>query len=154
MIWQVAVIKLSGLSIYYPFTETDGSVVQDNSPNLRNANLIDGDLNAVGYFGSGVEFDNMEQAKISLDENQLDLPNNWTISSWFTSPFNVDTVLFVHALTSGSNDAHVAFDSWGDQRLGSFDSPTFESVDFGATNLTAGWHHLVARRWWTNIFLD
>ena len=135
----------SGLSIYYPFTETDGSVVQDNSPNLRNANLIDGDLNAVGYFGSGVEFDNMEQAKISLDENQLDLPNNWTISSWFTSPFNVDTVLFVHALTSGSNDAHVAFDSWGDQRLGSFDSPTFESVDFGATNLTAGWHHLVAR---------
>ena len=92
----------SGLSIYYPFTETDGSVVQDNSPNLRNANLIDGDLNAVGYFGSGVEFDNMEQAKISLDENQLDLPNNWTISSWFTSPFRVDTVLFVHALTSGS----------------------------------------------------
>ena len=133
-----------GLVLYYPFEETDGTVVQDNSVNLLNANLIDGNLNATGYFGSGLELNNEEQAKIDLGANALALPTNWTITSWFTTPFNVDTVLAVHALASGSNDAHVAFDSWGEQNLGVFDN-TFKFVDFGATDLAAGWHHLVAR---------
>ena len=84
-----------------------------------------------------LELNNEEQAKIDLGANALALPTNWTITSWFTTPFNVDTVLAVHALASGSNDAHVAFDSWGEQNLGVFDN-TFKFVDFGATEICNG----------------
>ena len=134
----------TGLTLYYPFEETDGTNVQDISPNLLNGELIDGSLNVGGYFGSGVEFDNEDNAQISLGLNQIQLPMNWTISAWFTTPFSDDNDWFVHALTSGSNDAHVAFLADPTNRvLGSFDN-SFESSGFSAFALPNGWHHLVA----------
>ena len=130
--------------MYYPFDENDGSTIQDISPNLRNANLIDGSLNTSGKFGSGVEFDNLAQAKIDLGVNQLALPANWTISSWFTYSLLDDVVDFRHALTSGGTNAHVIFDQAGAKGLGIFDG-TFIASGYNATSLTPGWHHLVAR---------
>ena len=134
----------NGLALYYPFEETDGTAIQDASPNLRNANLTDGNLNTTGKFTSGVEFDNLAHTKIDLGVNQLALPNNWTISTWFTTPLDDTFVDFRHALTSGGTNAHVVFDQAGSKELGAFDG-TFNSTGYGANNLPTGWHHLAAR---------
>ena len=135
----------NGLALYYQFEETDGSTIQDSSPNLRNANLIDGDLSSTGQFNSGVEFDNSAQAKIDLGANQLALPGSWTISTWFTVPLPEDGVDFRHALSSGGTNAHVIFNQPGAKELGVYDGGTFASTGYGASSLTTGWHHLVAR---------
>ena len=45
-----------GLRLYYPFNETDGSIAQDYSPEMRHAEVIDAELNVNGKFGSGVRF--------------------------------------------------------------------------------------------------
>ena len=134
----------NGLELYYQFEETDGSTIQDSSPNLRNANLIEGDLSTLGQFNSGVEFDKSAQAKIVLGVNQLALPSNWTISTWFTVPLTEDGVDDRHALTSGGTNAHIIFNQPGAKELGVFDG-TFTSTGYGANNLASGWHHLVAR---------
>ena len=42
------------LILYYPFNETDGSVVQDYSLELRDAEAIDASLDTEGKFGSGI----------------------------------------------------------------------------------------------------
>ena len=136
----------SGLALYYPFEETDGTTIQDASPNLRNADLTDGNLNTSGKwsFSSAVEFNNVAQAKISLGANQLNLPANWTISTWFTYPL-IDTAIdYRHVLTSGGTNGHVVFDQAGSKELGVFDG-AFSSTGYGASSLVNGWHHLVAR---------
>ena len=133
-----------GLALYYSFDETNGSLVGDGSSNLRNGNLINGTLNTSGKFGSGVEFDNLAHAKIDLGVNQLALPNNWTISTWFTIPLDDTFVDFRHALTSSGTNAHVVLDQAGSKDLGVFNG-TFSSTGFGATSLASGWHHIVAR---------
>ena len=133
-----------GLALYYSFDETNGSLVVDGSSNLRNGNLINGTLNTSGKFGSGVEFDNLAHAKIDLGVNQLALPNNWTISTWFSTPLDDTFVDFRHALTSSGTNAHVVLDQAGSKDLGVFNG-TFSSTGFGATSLASGWHHIVAR---------
>ena len=133
----------NGLVLYYPFEETDGTTIQDASPELRNADLVEGNLNSSGKFGSGLEFDDSEQTKIHLRSNQLALPTNWTISTWFTTPLVDNNVLLSHALVSGGANAHVIFDEGGAKELGVFDGGNFMTT-FGATSLSVGWHHLVA----------
>ena len=44
------------LVLYYPFNETDGSIVQDYSTSLRDATVVDAALDTVGKFGSGICF--------------------------------------------------------------------------------------------------
>ncbi|MDA8823656.1 LamG domain-containing protein, partial [Opitutales bacterium] len=132
----------NGLSLYYPFEETSGSKVQDNSPFLNNANLVDGTLGATGKFGSGLEFNNTLDAHLSL-ENQLALPSNWTASVWFVKDFDDDNTFKYHALLGGGNSAHIALKKSGAKELGSYDEGLFKSVDFGASGLSGNWHHLV-----------
>ena len=49
-----------GLKLYYPFNETDGTIAQDYSTEMRHAEVIDAELNVNGKFGSGVDFMNPE----------------------------------------------------------------------------------------------
>ena len=46
----------SGLKLYYPFNETDGSVVRDYSSSLRHGQVFDAELNVEGKFGSAIDF--------------------------------------------------------------------------------------------------
>ena len=107
-----------GIALHYSFEETNGTMVQDLSPNLRHATLIEGNLNSSGKFGSGVEFNNSGLSKIDLGPNELALTSNWTISTWFTYPLLDDFVDFRHALTSGVNNHHIAFNQTSSKELG------------------------------------
>ena len=133
----------NGLTLYYPFEENEGTVVQDQTPNLHNANLNSGTLDSSGYFGSGLEFNNTWNAWLDID-GQLALPNNWSISVWFTKDFDDENVFKYHALVSGGNSAHVVFKKNASKELGSYDNLVFKSVNFGAASLNNGWHHLAA----------
>ena len=56
------------LILYYPFNETDGSVV-DYSLELRDAEAIDASLDTEGKFGSGILLmPDMNESKILLPE--------------------------------------------------------------------------------------
>ncbi|MEL0005662.1 MAG: hypothetical protein VW643_07665, partial [Opitutales bacterium] len=72
----------NGLVLYYPFNETDGSVTEDYTTDLRHGLVIDADLSEPGKFSSGIGFDEIDpfNAKIYLGYNELNLLRpNWTI---------------------------------------------------------------------------
>ena len=54
-----------GLRLYYPFNETDGSVAQDYSTEMRHAEVRDASLDVEGKFGSGFDLD-------TIDDGDLD----------------------------------------------------------------------------------
>ena len=84
-----------GLRLYYPFNETDGSVVRDYSNELRHAEVIDAELNVLGKFGSGIEFESIDpyNARLDLLQNELDINSaEWTVSTWFETPITNDGV--------------------------------------------------------------
>ena len=79
----------NGLVLYYPFNETDGSVTEDYTTDLRHGLVIDADLSEPGKFSSGIGFDEIDSfnAKIDLGYNELNLLSpNWTISTWVRTP--------------------------------------------------------------------
>ena len=93
-----------GLRLYYPFNETDGSVVRDYSNELRHAEVIDAELNVLGKFGSGIEFESIDpyNARLDLLQNELDINSaEWTVSTWFETPITNDGVFDRHALFYG-----------------------------------------------------
>ena len=79
-----------GLRLYYPFDETDGSVAQDYSFEMRHAEVIDASLDVDGKFGSGIEFDTFEANESLAEMAQLSLYGvkftqaNWTVSLYLS----------------------------------------------------------------------
>ena len=69
-----------GLKLYYPFNETDGTIAQDYSTEMRHAEVIEAELNVNGKFGSGVRFyepgDVQHNAKVDLLQNELEI-DSW-----------------------------------------------------------------------------
>ena len=100
-----------GLSLYFPFEETDGGTVYDSSKAKRNATLQDipgTDLSVAGKFGSGLKLGNMPASRIEMGMNAVDLPNNWTISVWLETPLVENGLVdYWHTLAAGAG---------GDQR--------------------------------------
>ena len=134
------------LVLYYPFNETDGSIVQDYSTSLRDATVVDAALDTVGKFGSGILFSpDMEQTKILLPEgNHLSWNNkNWTISTWFSAPLPIAGVEDLHALFNEYLEPYVAF-NYDQKTLTLFDGSSFSDTNFVFNNAT-GWHHLVIK---------
>jgi hypothetical protein len=146
-----------GLSLYFPFEETDGGTVYDSSKAKRNATLneIAGtDLSVAGKFGSGIKLGDHPRSRITMGLNSVDLPNNWTISVWLETPLverdSMGDLLidYWHTLASGAGGdvRHVLFDKEGNKELGVYDPATVDWVTsgYGGNSMPAGWHHLGA----------
>ena len=138
----------SGLKLYYPFNETDGSVVQDYSSSLRHGQVFDAELNVEGKFGSAIDFTAIDAnfSRVSLELSKLEINDGrWSISSWFEAPITSEGVNFKHALTYGEPGyANFRGDFGGpDQRLGLFDGTSDNYISFNASTLASGWHHIV-----------
>ena len=106
----------SDLVLYYPFSESDGSVVQDYSTELRDAEIVDASLDIEGKFGSGILFlPEMNNSKILLPEGNRFSWNNkhWTLSTWFASPLP----------TTGAEDVHALFNEYLEPYVGINFSP-------------------------------
>ena len=105
-----------GLSLYFPFEETDGGTVYDSSKAKRNATLQDipgTDLSVADKFGSGLKLGNMPASRIEMGMNAVDLPNNWTISVWLETPLVENGLVdYWHTLATeaGGDQRHVVFD--------------------------------------------
>jgi formylglycine-generating enzyme len=138
-----------GLLLRYSFEETNGSSVQDSSGNNRNGSLVNitgPDLYVSGKFNSGIKLGSGATSYIDMGANQLPMPNDWTISTWFEAPL-VDTgVDYFRTLVSGGNARHVVFMKGGINELGIYVSGVtgFRGAGYGGISLGAGWHHLVA----------
>ena len=95
-----------GLVLYYPFDEVDGSVIEDYSSQMRDAQAYDLNLDTSGKFGSGVEYSSIDpsNAMVLLPEgNELGITSgSWSISTWFTYPIEDNGTLFRHALTDAA----------------------------------------------------
>ena len=73
------------LILYYPFNETDGSVVRTIQLESRDAEAIDASLDTDGKFGSGILLmPDMNESKIYQKVIGFHLNSkSWTISTWF-----------------------------------------------------------------------
>ena len=154
---------IKGLRLYYPFNETDGSVVQDFSTEMRHADVVDANLQVDGKFGSGIDFDTVDDnmsdpfwARVNLQENELKLNQGaWTLSTWFESPITSDGVDFFHAPAFGDASSGfifienhtVDFVNFEPGRLGLNPGGTAPDkfTTYSANTLSAGWHHLVVK---------
>ena len=131
------------LILYYPFNETDGSVVQDYSLESRDAEAIDASLDTDGKFGSGILLmPDMNESKILLPEgNRLSLNSkSWTISTWFSAPLPTEGVNFYHALYNDFSQPYVSF-GYSPKRFKLYDGNSFLNSNYIFDN-APGWHHL------------
>ena len=138
-----------GLKLYYPFNETDGSIAQDYSTEMRHAEVIDAELNIVGKFGSGIEFyqdgDFQHNTRVDLLQNELEIDSmSWSVSSWFASPVNEDIGEFRYPLTHSAGSSYIMHSSANAPRLefGIFDTINESRTSFNLLSLSEGWHHL------------
>ena len=146
-----------GLRLYYPFNETDGSVAQDYSTEMRHAEVMDADLKVDGKFGSGIDFENIDPywARLDLLQNELSLnTGSWTVSTWFEAPITSLGSDFFHAPFYGDAASGFAFienvTDWNTGlsvpgRLGLDTGAVAKYTGFSADTISAGWHHLVVR---------
>ena len=101
-----------GLRLHYPFNESDGSVAQDYSTEMRHAEVMDADLKVDGKFGSGIDFENIDPywARLNLLQNELSLnTGSWTVSTWFEAPITSLGSDFFHAPFYGDAASGFAF---------------------------------------------
>ena len=138
-----------GLSLYFPFEETDGSAIFDSSKAKRNAtlnNIPGSDLAVTGKFGSGLQLGSGSDSYIDMGANQVPLPNDWTISTWLEGPLVETGVDFRRTLAAGGNARHVVFKKGGIEELGIYVSGAigFRGSGVNGNSLAAGWHQLVA----------
>ena len=137
-----------GLRLYYPFNETDGSVAQDYSVEMRHAEVIDADLNVQGKFGSAIDFESIDPftARLALLQNELAINNGaWTVSSWFETPIQSTGVTFRHALAYGESGYIMLRNEFGGlttKFLGLFDGTLEKLTPYDASTLSAGWHQI------------
>ena len=136
----------SDLVLYYPFSESDGSVVQDYSTELRDAEIVDASLDTEGKFGSGILFlPEMNNSKILLPEGNRFSWNNkhWTLSTWFASPLPTTGAEDVHALFNEYLEPYVGI-NFSPKSIMLFDGSSFSDTAYEFDD-SPGWHHLVVR---------
>ena len=154
---------IKGLRLYYPFNETDGSMVQDFSTEMRHAEVVDANLQVDGKFGSGIDFYTVDDAmldpfwaRVNLEENELKLnQGSWTLSTWFEAPLTSDGVNFFHAPAYGdASSGFVFIENYSEDfinfepgRLGINPGGTAPDkfTSYSANTLSSGWHHLVVK---------
>ena len=138
-----------GLSLYFPFEETNGGTIFDSSKAKRNASLVDitdSDLAVPGKFNSGIQLGSGSTSYIDMGANQVPLPSDWTISTWLEAPLVETGVDFYRTLTAGGNVRHVVFKKGGISELGVYVSGAvgFRGSGVNGNSISAGWHHLAA----------
>jgi len=76
-------ISTNGLVGYWKFSEGNGTLARDISGNENNGTLINGPTWVAGKYGSGLQFDGMNDYVYILDVDILDLgTSNFTIGFW------------------------------------------------------------------------
>ena len=137
-----------GLTLYYPFNETGGSIVEDYSDTLRHGMVIDADLNTEGKFTSGIGFDTIDpqNAKIDLDYNSLFFSQpNWTVSTWFKYPIH-NPLGDEYVLTWSSGSNFPAFLAGNEQFiLSGVSDSDFYATSLSGTEEQPKWHHFALK---------
>ncbi|MFA5343012.1 MAG: Ig-like domain-containing protein [Kiritimatiellia bacterium] len=130
------------LAAYWKFDETNGTAAADSSGNGHMGLVYNAKWTTPGKIDGALQFTNAgDRVTISYP---VSLGENWTISSWFTTPLP-DTATY-HTLTRGQSFDHQIITDAG-LNLGVYiTSPWsgFRGCGYNLGGLSNGWHHVAA----------